>query len=322
MTCFHRCCASAVITLALCLGLPTAAFAIVFPQVDNFQNGTTQLWTNESGSNAVSNVAGGGPNGPGDGYLLVAPDNFATVPGLFALNGDQWAGNYNSAGVAGIAMDLKYIAVGDPMADIQPIRFAIFDPLTFTGYASTTGVPGGAISLPNDGQWHHWIFSFTTSSLTAIGGPPPLATQLSNVPEIRVLSSASPDFYGDALNAQIGIDNITALPSLLKGDLNRDGHVNIADVQAMASALADETGYKTFWGLTSDDLNSLGDFNADNAVNNTDLQGLINYLANGNGSASLSAVPEPATWVLCVLGALVLGSCRRPCRVLIEPRRG
>jgi len=90
---------------------------------------------------------------------------------------------------------------------------------------------------------------------------------------------------------------------LLKGDLNRDGHVNVADIQAMASALADETGYTTFWGLTSDDLNSLGDFNADNAVNNTDLQGLINYLANGSGSGSLSAVPEPATWALCTICA-------------------
>src|SRR5262249_41670892 len=107
-------------------------------------------------------------------------------------------------------------------------------------------------------------------------------------------------------NAQIGIDNITAVPTVMPGDFNRDGHVNVADIQAMMNALADESGYKSFWGLTSDQLNLLGDFNADNAVTNTDLQGLIDTLANGGGTGSLSAVPEPASWTLCAVFAPAL----------------
>src|SRR5262249_18302003 len=149
MNCSNCCRALLLMAFLLFLELQRIASAIDFPHVDDFQNGTTQFWTNESGSNAVSNVSSGGPNGSGDGYLQVASDNFASEPGLFALNGDQWAGNYNSAAVVGIAMDLKYVAVGDPMADIQPIRIAIWNPLGFIGYASTNDVPGGAFSLPN-----------------------------------------------------------------------------------------------------------------------------------------------------------------------------
>ena len=54
---------------------------------------------------------------------------------------------------------------------------------------------------------------------------------------------------------------------------------------------------------------ALGDLNGDGQVNNADLQALINLLANVGGSASLTAVPEPASIVMLGIGALAIAFC-------------
>jgi hypothetical protein len=286
--------------------VPAACWAITFPQVDNFQDGTTQNWTNDAAT-AVTNQTGGGPGGTGDSFLLVSSGVLGSATNLYTSNGDQWSGDYNMATVGAIAVDLKYVAVGDPMVDVQPIRIAIFDPFFSTGYTSTTGVPGGAFSLPNDGMWHHWVFSLNASALTANGSPPALADQLSDVPQIRILSSATSDPFGDDLDVQLGIDNVTAVPTVIKGDFNHDGHFNVSDIQAMAAALADLSGYQAYWGLSDAQLLTLGNFNTtDMSVNNLDFQGLITALANGAGSGTLSAVPEPAALTELAFGGLAL----------------
>jgi hypothetical protein len=63
--------------------------------------------------------------------------------------------------------------------------------------------------------------------------------------------------------------------------------------------------------LDSATLTDIADLNADGVFNNLDLQGLITYLKTGHGS--LSAVPEPATYVLLVvaLPAMVTVARRR-----------
>jgi probable HAF family extracellular repeat protein len=89
--------------------------------------------------------------------------------------------------------------------------------------------------------------------------------------------------------------------SELKGDFNSDGRVNVADLQSMMTALQDLRGYQSLHELTPSQLVQLGDFSNDGMVSNLDVQGLIDYLANGNGSGTLSAVPEPASaWLLLV----------------------
>ena len=283
------------ILLGACFSWPAIAFSITLGQVDSFQDGTTQNWTN-GGAPAIINVPDGGPNGMGDKFLQVTSTGVGTAGSkLITFNTTQWAGNYNSAGVGSISMDLKYISVGDPMADVHPIRLAIFDPLTFTGYSSTDSVPGGAFMLPNDGTWHHYIFTLSADTMTAIGAPPAFPTEMSNVPELRILSSAAPATSGDRINAQLGIDNIATIAALLKGDFNRDGHFDVADTQAGMNAMANLSGYKAFWALTPPQLVTIGDFNNDNTVDNLDLQGLITSLANGGGSGAISAVPEPGS---------------------------
>jgi hypothetical protein len=87
-----------------------------------------------------------------------------------------------------------------------------------------------------------------------------------------------------------------------KGDFDLDGSVNVADVQAMITAMTDLSGYEALHGLTSAYTLAMGDFNNDGKLTNTDIQGLIVYIANG-GTGSLSVVPEPSAALLLALGA-------------------
>ena len=75
-----------------------------------------------------------------------------------------------------------------------------------------------AAVLPADAQWHHVVFSINAASLTLVSGPGPLSNVLSNVTELRILSSASPSSNGDALAGTLGVDNIAAV-----GDSDGDG---------------------------------------------------------------------------------------------------
>ena len=90
--------------------------------------------------------------------------------------------------------------------------------------------------------------------------------------------------------------------SLVKGDLDRDGHVTGADIQAMETALASLTAFSTSKHLTLVEISQIGDVNSSGAFNNADLQALLAVLASGGGSAA--AVPEPAAGLLLAVGAM------------------
>jgi hypothetical protein len=277
--------------------VPSLAFAITAGQVDNFTGTTTDNWTDGhlTGAN-VANITTGGPAGANDHYLQVSSGTFGGDTRLITFNQTQWIGNYVTAKVVGVKMDLKNFGTA-----ALPIRIAIREGTagqTVPGYASTT-----AFSLPADSQWHKSaFFAMNASSLTPINSPGALATDLANVKDFRLLSSAVPSTLGDAINARIGVDNITAIPL---GDANLDGARNITDVQTMLTALRDVTLYKTTQHLANADLLALDDINADGKFTNADVEALIVMLANGPGGA-ISPVPEPAGWILFIVGALPL----------------
>jgi hypothetical protein len=179
-----------------------SAFGISIGQVDTFQNGSDN-W--QSGVGGLALVPSGGPSGAGDQYMLISAGASPLPPRLTALNDAQWLGNFTTAGVTSVAMDLL-----NPGPTPLSMRIVIRESAggaTTPGYASAT-----PFLLPADGVWHPAIFSLNSASLTGINSPLPLSMDLTNVNDFRLLSSAAPSGVGDVVTGQFGVDNITAVP--------------------------------------------------------------------------------------------------------------
>jgi len=100
------------------------------------------------------------------------------------------------------------------------------------------------------------------------------------------------------------ISDVEAFSIPIAGDINRDGHLDAKDVTAMESALTDPTDFATANGITTAQLSLIGDVNGDGKFNSADVQALLSELKSGGGSTS--SVPEPSTFVLLALGALMV----------------
>jgi hypothetical protein len=93
-----------------------------------------------------------------------------------------------------------------------------------------------------------------------------------------------------------------ALAPIPSGDFNFDGHLDASDLVPMEQALTNASGFESTNALSASDLSTLGDVNHDGFFNNGDLQALLDSLKSGGGSDT--AVPEPSTLVLGLLGSL------------------
>src|SRR5262245_34594349 len=117
----------------LCLPSPGSA-QVTLGQVDNFGTGT-QNWT--QGAQAppgTVTVQNGGPSGATDPFLQIVANGGTSAGGrLTVFNQFQWRGDYNTAGVGSIEMDLRSIS-GPPLTIRVVVRDASND-----GYSSTVG---------------------------------------------------------------------------------------------------------------------------------------------------------------------------------------
>ncbi|MFZ1009684.1 MAG: PEP-CTERM sorting domain-containing protein, partial [Candidatus Sulfotelmatobacter sp.] len=94
---------------------------------------------------------------------------------------------------------------------------------------------------------------------------------------------------------------------LLRGDFDLNHKIDNGDLQAMLSALQNESSFESTHYFSAADLNALGDFNGDGVFDTADIQGEINLIvANASGGPSTSAVPEPASLVLFGLATLII----------------
>jgi hypothetical protein len=208
---------------AMLLLLPCAATqAASVGQLDDFEDSTLQGWAmgvDTVTANFMSNVANGGPNDVGDGYLAVRSDSSITQGGgrrLTFFNRQQWTGDYTAAGITAIAMDLKNFSTDE----VLNMRLAING-----GTGISTNVIGGvfisnSISSLNVGSgWTRAVFSLLPSDLIAISGGiggntagNDVAATLANVKELRLLNSATDNWAGNPVTATVGVDNIQAVP--------------------------------------------------------------------------------------------------------------
>jgi hypothetical protein len=269
-------------------------------QIDTFEDGTTQGWSTAS----VITPPFGSP-GSGSHVLQVSSGGSGLPLRLEVFNRSQWLGNFLAAEVTEVAMDLR----NGSFSGTLPMRIAIREGTAASitaGYASTT-----AFSLPNDLQWHHAVFSLAPGSLTPIDSPQPLASDLANVLDFRLLSSASPATMGDVIAQGVFyVDNIRAVPAPAPGDFNRDGALSITDLQAMLKAMTDLNMWKSSYDASDADLLAIGDLDHSGAVTNRDVQGLLNLLAS-QGGGTTAAVPEPSSLILMACG-MTLCWCRQP----------
>ncbi len=181
--------------------MTTPAGAVTLGQIDDFQDGTTQGW----GSGVISpvppvNLADSGPTGVGDHSLLITSLGGGGPGSRFvAFNTVQWAGDFLTAGVERITLDVNNLGAGT-----LNVRVA----LEGTGgrFVSTLSVP-----VLSGSGWQNIELSLLAADLSSAGGFDVNAT-LSAVTQLRVISAVSPTFEGDPIATQGLMDNVIAGP--------------------------------------------------------------------------------------------------------------
>jgi hypothetical protein len=284
-----------------CISPAPAFAAIVFGQLDDFQGGTTMGWSEGFPSpNPPENVATGGPGGAADRFLRnVSSGGFGAGSKQVMFNTNQWAGNYNAAGITRIS---AWVANFGDTTRQETLHLRLSFASGANQFSSTRSV-----DLPPDGVWRRVHFDLTDSALTRVGGSGTAASALSNVTELDLLSSTVPAYRGSAIrgvNAVLGVEDLRAMRP--EGDANFDGQVNGADLRIVRSNL----------GSSPERTWQQGDFNFDGRVNFRDVA-LLRRNFSGSpaaASAAVSIVPEPAVGALSCAAALLFLRRKRPLR--------
>jgi hypothetical protein len=189
----------------------SSSHALSVGQVDTFEDGTTQNWIiNLLGIGAPpsaalpANIATGGPAGVDDNYLrLTALGSGGAGGRLTVLNLSQWAGNYQASGIHAIKMDVNNLGSTD-----LALRLLFEDPEG--GPPSNIAISQNAILIPPASGWQSIVFPIQPSDLTALLGT--VEEALKNTTAVRIFHSVDPLFPGAPVAAQLGVDNIQAVP--------------------------------------------------------------------------------------------------------------
>jgi ribosomal protein L11 len=202
-----------ILAAILCLSLNLNA-QITGNFTNDFEDGTTMGWSNGAQSpNPPTNIPSGGPNGVDDNFLeeISAGGGGAGSKMIIQNTGTDWTGDYNSAGILEITFDVKNAGASDLF-----LRVAMKGGGS-GGEMSTTN----AISVPtSQTTWTTVIIPIQASDFTIITGGDPASVILGDVNEIRILSSTTPSYNGDAIAGTMHLDNITAVAPLSVSDSN------------------------------------------------------------------------------------------------------
>jgi hypothetical protein len=181
--------------------LATAAFGqITLGHVDTFQDGTVMNW---SGGAVIENVDGG-PAGPGDRYFQITSSGGGGAGSRLACFNDfQWSGNYIAAGVTSIRMHMR----NQSGLELN-MRLALWGTSFSSQFTSTNPI----VIAPGTG-WQIVTFSLAQSDLTRVLGTGTYTQVMTNVNRFHIRhQTGPPGNNGSAIEAQIGVDNITAVP--------------------------------------------------------------------------------------------------------------
>jgi fibronectin-binding autotransporter adhesin len=250
-------------------------------QVLTGNNGTVDV--TGGGSLAVGNI---GAMTPAAGSALVGTGGIVggtgTIKGTLVNDGGSVQPGF-SPGILHVVGDYSQHVGGTLNIEIGGPAGTQYDKLAVTGNLEAGGTL--AVSLING------YLPLPAATFGILGGSISGAFSTLNLPTLggRIVWDSS-QLYTSG--------NLTVSATYYAGDINRDSLVDVADVSAMMTALCDLSKYQTTTGLDNSHLPLVANLTDDNLVNNADLQGLIVVLANGSGGGSLTAVPEPITFIL------------------------
>ncbi|MAN59025.1 MAG: hypothetical protein CMC08_04225 [Flavobacteriaceae bacterium] len=216
-----------LLLLAVCC-LPFMAISqIQVSTTSDFEDGTTQGWSNGNSSpNPPTNIPTGGPTGAGDNFLEEISSGGVGAGSKLVIQNttSKWTGDYTNAGV----FQLSFLAK-NPGANDLTLRVAMEG-----GPGSSRIASSNAISLPTtQTEWDIFFIPITANDFTVVGGPNTVQEVLSNVTQIRIISNENIDYNGQALEGTLHIDNITA-----------DGVAGIADARQFSVEIYPNPTYK------------------------------------------------------------------------------
>jgi autotransporter-associated beta strand protein len=256
-------------------------------------NGALTATVTLTGSNTYT-----GPTTVTSGSLVLGADNLIHDSSNLVLNG----GTFNSGG---FSEKMNQLSVSSPNSHID-LGPSFTNALNFS---PSGNVLWNAAQLTIDnwisGANHIFVGTTPYSANSLTMGLS--ASQLMNITFTGHTPGATLIAGGELVPQDVG-GAITT--TFVKGDMNRDGHVNAADVTSMLSALTDINKFATTNNRFASDVAFVGDLDSDGAFTNLDLQSLLGLLAGGGGS-SVAPVPEPSAIVLFAVGGVMVAWRRR-----------
>jgi len=174
-------------------------------QVDDFGDGMVQGWVEGAFSpNPPTNIATGGPLGTGDNFLEnISSGSLGPGGKMIMFNTTQWTGNYTSQSIIAIKFDVKVVGVIN-------LNLRVAFQKTGSEQISTTS----AVTIVAGGGWESVTIPISASDFTIVTGATTADNVLTSVTVMRILSSVTPSWNGDAVAATLHIDNIRASTSL------------------------------------------------------------------------------------------------------------
>jgi hypothetical protein len=199
--------------LELIMLLPGVSLA----QVDTFEDGTMMGWGVAGGTPGTvhpappMNVATGGPGGSGDAFLRVTSlGGIGSGSKLSVQNGSQWAQDYLAGNLSAIRMDVNNFGPDD-----LNLRLLFEDLPAAPGPPVNLALSAAAVLVPAGSGWTSIEFPIAPGDLISPAGT--ASGALSNADVLRIFHNPAAAFPGPpngipAVNVQVGIDNIRAVP--------------------------------------------------------------------------------------------------------------
>jgi len=158
---------------------------------NDFEDGTTQGWANGGTSpNPPTNIPTGGPDGADDNFLeKMSAGGTGAGSRWVAFNEDtDWLGDYTAAGITDISFDVKNAGNND-----LNLRIGIEG-------ASSEIVTTVPVVVPiSQTDWTNVVIPISEADFTVTDGTDPVADVLADVIHIRIFSSETVKYTGDAI---------------------------------------------------------------------------------------------------------------------------